>query len=276
MSKLAPNAALAAQNLERAKKRKKALDGKSGLPSFHIDPAMVTIIEDPTHPLFCRRAMTPLDDAWIDEMSLRGNDQPVKVTVIGSEIVCVWGRRRTLGLKLANERDGGSRTFYVIVDRSPIAELQDQMVRENFHRRASDPIEEAFQIKDYLESRSTEDALQAFNISAPTLKNRKRVWKLCREVCDAVQSGEVNISKALRWANLSHPEQRKKLKGAPKKARKPRSPHPRPKLDQIRKVWESPAVDPAIRIALQWVHGEVPASKLIDLSPDVADILEAK
>lgn len=273
----------ARRNLDAAKRRKKVLDGKSGPPTFMLEPEIITIVSDPKHPLYDARILRPVTPEWIDEMDRNGNDLPVKVTKEGSSILCVWGRRRLAGLREANkrrlERGDPPRKAFVVVDSAPMSELQDQMIRENFHRRDSDVFEEALAVVDYLNSgRTIQEAALAFDATEPTIKNRRKAAKLAPKVQDAVRAKLVNLSVALRWHTLSHREQLVKLKErlGRGRRRKKRAPYPVPKPDVVRKVWEHSGVPEPVKVALRWALGEAKLEELMDISPDVADIFEEK
>lgn len=270
--------------LEKSKKAKTALTGKSGPRSYYINPAIIDIISDEKHALFCPRIMTPVDEEFVDEMDERGNEQPVKITKIDGKFVCVWGRRRVIGTRLANQRreenaNHDIRLVLAMVDNSPLEVLQDQMIRENESRRPSTEVEQAFAIGAYIASgRTNADAMRSFGVTEPTLRNRKRILKLSAKVLAALRAGKIKLTHALALHQYTKAGQDQMLaeylaKGG--KVRKKRAPHSRPKPEVMAKVLDPRfGVPDVTRKFYLWTQGEVSTQDACNDVPGLAKALE--
>ncbi len=270
--------------LAAAKSKKTAIVGKSGLRSYYVNPAIVDIVTDPKHPLYCPRLMTPVDQEFVDQMDKHGNDQPVKITKVGGRYLCVWGRRRVIATRRANRQRelsllprSGPRLLLVGVDNSPLSVLQDQMIRENEARRPATPVEQAFAIQNYiLSGRTRKEACETFGIPMGTLRNRIRITSLAPEVIEAVVAGRLKITKALEWYSLEPKAQVVSmwhyLAKTPKK-RKKRAPHPLPKPPQVDALLGNSAAPPAVQLAIRWLRGDLSTKDFCAKVPQVSAAL---
>ncbi|MDN8013560.1 ParB N-terminal domain-containing protein [Burkholderia multivorans] len=191
--------------------------GKSNVLFF--DPDTLTLITDPAHPLFDRRALLPYDEALVRNIRHRGVLETILVhkDPETGEVVVVDGRRRVIAAREANRRlrDEGLAPIMVpaLPKRGKQAELAGMMVATNEHREHDSPINRAEKMQRLRDLGYDDEQIAAeFRVEPPTVAASLRLLDCTAAVRDALEADQINVSHALKLAKLSPDEQREKVK----------------------------------------------------------------
>ncbi|KVS16084.1 ParB/RepB/Spo0J family partition protein [Burkholderia multivorans] len=191
--------------------------GKSNVLFF--DPDALTLITDPDHPLFDRRALLPYDEALVRNIRHRGVLETILVhkDPETGEVVVVDGRRRVIAAREANRRlrDEGLAPIMVpaLPKRGKQAELAGMMVATNEHREHDSPINRAEKMQRLRDLGYDDEQIAAeFRVEPPTVAASLRLLDCTAAVRDALEADQINVSHALKLAKLSPDEQREKVK----------------------------------------------------------------
>ncbi|AXK61515.1 ParB N-terminal domain-containing protein [Burkholderia sp. IDO3] len=190
--------------------------GKSNVLFF--DPDALTLITDPAHPLFDRRALLPFDEAMVRNIRHRGVLETILVhkdPETGAVIV-VDGRRRVIAAREANRRlrDAGEAVIMVpaLPKRGKQADLAGMMVATNEHREHDSPINRAEKMQRLRDLGYDDEQIAAeFRIEAPTVAASLRLLDCTAAVRDALESDQITVSHALKLAELTPEQQREKV-----------------------------------------------------------------
>ncbi|VWD15397.1 ParB/RepB/Spo0J family partition protein [Burkholderia contaminans] len=191
--------------------------GKSNVLFF--DPDALTLIVDPNHPLFDRRALLPYDEAMVRNIRHRGVLETILVhkDPETSEVIVVDGRRRVIAAREANRRlrDEGLPAVMVpaLPKRGKQADLAGMMVATNEHREHDTPINRAEKMQRLRDLGYDDEQIAAeFRIEPPTVAASLRLLDCTAAVRDALESDQITVSHALKLAKLSPDQQREKVK----------------------------------------------------------------
>ncbi|WP_412526120.1 ParB/RepB/Spo0J family partition protein [Burkholderia lata] len=190
--------------------------GKSNVLFF--DPDALTLIVDPNHPLFDRRALLPYDEAMVRSIRHRGVLETILVhkDPETSEVIVVDGRRRVIAAREANRRlrDEGLPPVMVpaLPKRGKQADLAGMMVATNEHREHDSPINRAEKMQRLRDLGYSDEQIAAeFRIEPPTVIASLRLLDCTAAVRDALEVDQITVSHALKLAKLSPEKQREKV-----------------------------------------------------------------
>ncbi|WP_175785500.1 ParB/RepB/Spo0J family partition protein [Burkholderia ambifaria] len=191
--------------------------GKSNVLFF--DPEALTLIVDPAHLLFDRRALLPYDEAMVRNIRHRGVLETILVhkDPETGEVIVVDGRRRVIAAREANRRlrDEGLPPVMVpaLPKRGKKAELAGMMVATNEHREHDSPINRAEKMQRLRDLGYDDEQIAAeFRVEPPTVAASLRLLDCTAAVRDALEADQITVSHALKLAKLSPDQQREKVK----------------------------------------------------------------
>ncbi len=190
--------------------------GKSNVLFF--DPDALTLITDPSHPLFDRRALLPFDEAMVRNIRHRGVLETILVhkDPETGEVIVVDGRRRVIAAREANRRlrDAGEAPVMVpaLPKRGKKSELAGMMVATNEHREHDSPINRAEKMQRLRDLGYDDEQIAAeFRIEPPTVAASLRLLDCTAAVRDALEADQITVSHALKLAKLTPEQQREKV-----------------------------------------------------------------
>lgn len=209
-----------------AKNSKDAYGASGNTSLLMFDPNVLTIVEDPKHPLFDERVNLPVSETLIanilhhgrilQSVSIRKNPETGKVEVVA-------GRRRVRAAREINRRKKENKAFAekwgkdpirvpAVVERSRDSDLMDVMVSENEQREGDTPLVRAEKMRRLLDRGKTESEIQVlFGVSVATVKNTLALLEASSTVKKAVDSGKISVATAYKLAKLPAPEQKEKV-----------------------------------------------------------------
>lgn len=190
--------------------------GKSNVLFF--DPDALTLITDPSHPLFDRRALLPFDEAMVRNIRHRGVLETILVhkDPETGDVIVVDGRRRVIAAREANRRlrEAGEATVMVpaLPKRGKKSELAGMMVATNEHREHDSPINRAEKMQRLRDLGYDDEQIAAeFRIEPPTVAASLRLLDCTAAVRDALEADQITVSHALKLAKLTPEQQREKV-----------------------------------------------------------------
>lgn len=224
---------------------KSALDAPR-LNAFNMEPEALTLVEDPTHPLYDSRVHHPVDEALMLNIMVNGVLEPVIVRKNAESIEVVDGRSRTKAVRAANERlkAEGKQTLRipVIVRRGRDADLFGVVISANECRRNDEllvKIEKATRLMDM--GKNEGEVAIAFGVSRTTVDTWLAVQDLAEPIRQAIETGEISVTAAASLARFSKEEQVEKFERLKTEGVKP-------SVRQLREVAkDSPTVRPRLR-----------------------------
>ncbi|WP_186224596.1 ParB/RepB/Spo0J family partition protein [Burkholderia gladioli] len=197
--------------------------GKSNVLFF--DPAALTLITDPSHALFDRRALLPPDEALVMNIMQLGVLETIIVAkdVESGETFVVDGRRRTIAAREANRRLAELGKPLVRIPALPrrdgMAGLNRMMVAANEIRRADSVINRAEKMAGMrLRGHTDEEIAIDFGIEPSTVASQLKLLDCCAAVRDALDSGEITAAAALKLSRFEPDAQRIALRDMRKAA----------------------------------------------------------
>ncbi|HEY0955799.1 MAG TPA: hypothetical protein VGE36_13625 [Roseateles sp.] len=191
-------------------------EGKSNLLFF--DPDKLTLVTDPTHPLYDERALRPFSEAMVLNIMALGVFQPVVITKdaeTGSVLVAA-GRGRIINCREANRRlrARGEEPLQVpaVVRRADSDGLAGVMVAENELRENDTPLNRARKMQRFIDRGRGHDAIAIiFGCSEATVKNTLALLDAPAVVRQAVEAGDITMAHAKALAKLPPATQREKV-----------------------------------------------------------------
>lgn len=159
------------------------------------------------------RMDTPLEEAFISSIEKKGVEISIGVRRSNEgSIEVIYGRRRVLATRIANERRlaKGETPHLVpaVLRRIDDKEAVEKMILENEQRRADTPLAKAKKLKIALKYGHTDaSAAEAFGVSITAIRNWKKMNDLAPEVVHAIQTDEMRSSAAMDLAHLPKEEQ---------------------------------------------------------------------
>lgn len=184
---------------------------------FLIEPERCTIVVDPKHHLFQPGAdKRPPDEGLIRSLMVHGNIEPIKVCPDGGDFLVVVGRRRVLGMTIANERllsEGKvPHKLQALIQRGSPQKLYTLMIAENAHRMGIPASVQALEIQLGLDHGCSEqDIADAMGFSVQTIQNKLRLLDCAAEVLEALDAGIIGETLARELAALKRIDQTVKL-----------------------------------------------------------------
>ncbi|MBR8221277.1 ParB/RepB/Spo0J family partition protein [Burkholderia ambifaria] len=190
--------------------------GKSNVLFF--DPDGLTLIVDPNHPLFDRRALLPYDEALVRNIRHHGVLETILIhkDPETGEVIVVDGRRRVIAAREANRRlrEAGEVPLMVpaLPKRGKKSELAGMMVATNEHREHDSPINRAEKMQRLRDLGYDDEQIAAeFRIEPPTVAASLRLLDCTAAVRDALEADQITVSHALKLAKLTPEQQREKV-----------------------------------------------------------------
>ena len=278
------------------KSKKTAIDAKRGT-YFLMDPDNLTIVEDPSHPLYDPRGLEPPDEDLVASIRLHGVDKAVKAIKDGGDILVVDGRRRTVAAREAkklNRKEGGPAPMVKVElvngdDRSAVT----RMILGNFRPKDESVMEKAGKALVLANLNIPHDEIgAAFGVSAGTIKNWLAALSLHPTVQKALDAGRVRLLDATRelgkLPRAEQPEALKKLEEvAPTRAvraeqkkngKAPAKPKATPasRLGKLSKFTLQKVVMLGVResLLLDWIWGQATDGDLVKIFPELAPMVE--
>lgn len=183
-----------------------------------FDPAALTLVSDPAHPLYDERIHLPLDEAMVLNIIDQGVLEPIivwKDAEAGTTCV-VDGRQRVRHTIEANARlvARGEAPLQVpaVVRRGSAVRMAQAMVSANEIRRADTPLGRAKKMAALLERGHDEaDLALLFGCTAQTVRNTLALLNSCADVQQAVEAGQINAGQARQLAGLPPEQQRERV-----------------------------------------------------------------
>lgn len=194
--------------------------GTTSLLSF--DPDTLVIVTDPKHPLFDERAKLEPDEAMILNVAAHGVLQPITVrkNPETGETEVVVGRQRVKATREANARRKarGETLLYVParVTKAEDDKLAAMIVIENELRKDDSPINRARKAQRLRDNHGFGDEQIAviFGCSVQTVRGMTALLDCTAAVRDAVNTGKVPVTVALKLGKLEPEAQREALVAA--------------------------------------------------------------
>lgn len=191
--------------------------GTTSLLSF--DPADLKIITDKDHPLFDERAFEQPTEEYILNVMAHGVIQPIAIrkNPETGEKEVVYGRKRTRALIEANRRSVAAgepiKFIQAKIVRGTPQQLAAMVIIENEIRTDDTPLNRANKAQRLMDQYGmAEDQVSVvFGCTTNTVKAMLALLGCTAAVRNAVDSGKVNVSLALKLAKLEPEEQRTKL-----------------------------------------------------------------
>ena len=249
-----------------------------------IDPNLLTVIKDPKHFLFDKRAFWEADEdtvegmVWLEEIF-----ETVDVTKIFNKtntkfcLAIIDGRQRRTNAIAANEiraeNDLPPLTIEWRAIKGTPAELTRRMVVKNEHRRESDFVTRGYKAKAMFDGGDTmEQVCTAFRVVPQTIKNWLALTLLAPKIQEWVIEGKLSPTAAQRIAKLPKKEQIEKatsiIDGTGAKGKKgPGRQHTGQDKRRIKRLHELGAhtKNATVDLIFQWLIGAVSDSKVKEL-----------
>lgn len=195
---------------------------------FHVDPLLPLVIgidtqhKEGEHPLF--DDSTDFDDDFVENVKKFGVMSPVHCRKSGTDIEVVYGRKRTLALRKANEQlvKEGKEPHKLPITAEPHGtsdmDLFEKVVVENVGRFEASPMKKADYLKRWFDMKAKAgeevndvDASVVFKTTPTSIRNWKKLWDLDPKVQKAVLQGQISANEASSIADLSPADQVKHL-----------------------------------------------------------------
>lgn len=200
---------------------KDSLGAKGRADLMLFDPNDLTIVTDPSHPLYDERVTLPLDESLVLNIMLYGVLEPIIVRKNGEAkgkpiIEVADGRQRTIATREANKRiakaGGVLLRIPATVKRTDDKTLAGIMVSTNEQRTADEPIVQAKKAQRLLDRGHTKQEVAGiFRWSQGTLTNRLALLDCAPEVQAAI-GVELTAGDARALAKLPRERQKTELK----------------------------------------------------------------
>lgn len=195
---------------------KQAIDGKR-LTIFGVDPNDVTVVTDPSHPLFDKEGNDlPVNEAMVTSILTHGVQLPAIVWRDGDTALLVDGRQRRKNTIAANERkaakpEGTDKLPILLPVRvfsGTIEEAAELMETLNEIRRENSPMVRARRVLRMTKTgRSTAEVAALLGKSVQTIEKWLALHDCSVKVQTAVEAGELSIGDALGLAKFPRKEQ---------------------------------------------------------------------
>lgn len=191
---------------------KQALEGKR-LTAFAVDPADITVVEDPSHPLFDKEGNSlPLNEGLIKSIMKVGVIVPIVIFKDGEDALVVDGRQRRKNAIEVNRRKVAAGELPILVPvmvfKGTMQEAADLMEALNEIRREHNPMTRARKALDMVRAgRAVDDIATLLGKTVQTINNWLKLMDCSEAVQSAVESGQMTATTAISLTNLSRTEQ---------------------------------------------------------------------
>lgn len=198
---------------------------------FHVDPMVVLVVGHDTphkageHVLYDDRVHEEIDRSFIDGIKTVGVMEPVLVRKMGDDLEVVFGRKRTMALRVANEelvKEGKEpHKLPILPEERGVSDLDlfQKVILENEGRRDTSPMQKASRLKEWFDRKaatgtegSDNEAAVFFNTTSTTVRNWKKLWNLDTKVQKAILQGKISANAAADLSDLEPEKQVEKLR----------------------------------------------------------------
>ncbi len=198
---------------------------------FHVDPMVVLVVGHDTphkageHVLYDDRVHEEIDRSFIDGVKAVGILEPVLVRKEGEDLEVVFGRKRTMALRVANEelvKEGKEpHKLPIIPEEKGVSDLElfQKVILENEGRRDTSPMQKSSRLKEWFDRKAAtgiegtdNEAAVYFNTTATTIRNWKKLWTLDSKVQKAILQGKISANAAADLSDLEPDKQVEKLR----------------------------------------------------------------
>lgn len=198
---------------------------------FHVDPKAVVLVGLDTahkageHVLFDDRALEQIERPFIEGIKAIGVLEPVLVRKSGGNMEVVFGRKRTLALRIANAEliaEGKEpHKLPILPERKGTSDLEllQKLILENEARRETSPMQKALRLQDWFARKSAtgtegtdSEAAVVFCTTATTIRNWKKLLALDAKVQSAILQGKISANAAADLSDLEPKKQVEKLR----------------------------------------------------------------
>jgi len=192
-------------------------DGSSNLLSFY--PEKLTIVTDPSHPLYDERHALPFDEATVRNMMAYGVLEPIIVTrdPDTGAVLVVDGRQRVKNAAEANRRlDAEGRPMILVPATTrkgdSAATMMGVMVATNQLRQADPPLVIANKMQRMKALGQDDDAVAlAFGCNRKTVEGYLSLLDCAKPVQKAIEGGYLGVTDAKYMARLTPAQQTAKV-----------------------------------------------------------------
>lgn len=198
--------------------------GSLGRTDLHwYDPNDLTVVVDPTHPLFDERANMPISSAYVDSIKMLGVLEPVLARVNGQDdegktiVEIMEGRQRVRCTRVANDelvKEGKDpHRVPVILKKYDGNTAMDVMIAGNEIRTQDGPLVRARKLGRYIDrGRTIKEAMIAFGIkSEATVKGLLTLLDLHEDVQKHIDKGVIGVGLARKLALFPREQQMEQL-----------------------------------------------------------------
>jgi ParB family chromosome partitioning protein len=201
-----------------AKNSKDAYGAIGKTNSLTFDPATLTLVTDPEHPLYDERVHLPVDEAMVLNIMHMGVREPIIVTknTESGAVEVVDGRQRVKCAIEANRRLAGrgeaAVTVSGVVMRGKANELTSVMASTNEIRTQDTPMNRAAKMARLLNRGVSEAEVGVvFGCTVGTVRSTVALLDCSEAVRRAVDAGKIGIIHAKALVKLDPAEQRAKV-----------------------------------------------------------------
>jgi len=186
---------------------------------FFFDPETLTMATDPTDPLYDPRMDAPINEHLVLSIMSQGIVEPVLIKKQGDKPFVIDGRQRVRCAREANKRLRAAGADPVTVPCALKAgddiDLYSISLTANEHRLDDDPMTKAAKAARLSNSGKLDEEIAViFGVSLATVKSWTKLFELTKPVRDAVKSGKIAASAAIKLYGLSEEEQKAALEEA--------------------------------------------------------------
>jgi len=199
---------------------KTAIEGASRGTTFYVDPSILMLITDRSHPLYDKRVELPVSEELVQSMMVHGwfSNKPAAVRKNGDLLEVNDGRQRTKAAVEANRRRKAEglpeiRAHVVVVKGDDISQFERLVVSNGLDQK-DDVVELANKAKRLIDlGRSEKEAAISFGVTEKTISNWMKLHDCAPEVIAAVRAGRVGAhDAALKISTLPRDKQVEALK----------------------------------------------------------------
>jgi len=240
-----------------------------------FDPEDLVLETNNQSPFYDKRVGLPVNENLVNSILFnnQGVLEPILITRDGNRPVVVAGRQRVKAAREANKRINGNQPLKVpcIMRQGDDAGLYGVSLSENENRQNDSILEKARKIVRFYNYGGTRsDAAKIFGVSEQTISMWEKLMECNTVIQNAVESGQIAATAAVKLSALPRHEQEAKLKeiqeGAPmtirvttKKASESIQVRSRKRVrtrSEIERALEDEISDGKVKAVLQWVLKE--------------------
>ncbi len=183
---------------------------------FNVDPADLTLVTDPAHPLYDERVSFPVDPAFLASILEHGVQESIKVKRNGDRWEVVNGRQRVKAAIQANKvlvsNGKEPMTVPVVPSQGDENQAMKLMVALNEHRRGDDPVTRANKARRMRDRGMSEKEVAAqFGIKVGQLRELMSLLDTTTKIQKLVATGALSVQTAAGISALPREEQDAKV-----------------------------------------------------------------